>query len=634
MISKEIKTKIFNGLLKAGTFYLSENEPDSIINFLSMIWPLREMSSSDSRYDNAYEDALKHLISNDDWTVEYTFLDRFNLVSGEEKNFIIFLETTVNPEIRKSKEEISKYYNVIAPFLRQTDKRLAIVDYFEELPIYKIVEKDNAADLPQDMVLNKYVFYKGRPDSHNSSCFYLQYLKWDDFSYKTSLKLFYRDSELKVHVIGLVKILCRNANETWDVLPLSFTSLNEDFCSLGDESDYYHKLKKIFPTEYQSILLGLRDAAFFPKIAEEFEEINGFRNSLIRNNDAEKNLRTMRFELAGINLEERFKFTYSFIPPYSTDKLHFNFDFDFAGDIEHRMYAIIGKNGSGKTKLLSSLAKELSTAHTPNFIPRKPLFGKIITISYSFFDTFEIPTGDAQFNYAYCGLKKSDGSWLTADELLARFYTAIEKIEYKKITTKLHQILVTFIPIEMITSLFKFEKRKAIFIKEEFNAIQNKLSSGQRIQMYIITEILANIREESLILYDEPETHLHPNAITILAKTLFKLVDQFNSFCILATHSPLLIQELYSRNVFIVERENENASIRLLEKECFAENLTVITDDIFGNREISRHYLEIIQELVKEKRDFQKVVLALEDKDIPLSLNARLYIRSILKDLQ
>lgn len=591
------------------------------------------MESLDSRYDNAYEDAMKHLISNDDWTVEYTFIDRFNLIKGEETKFIQFLETTVNPEIRKSKEEIAKYYNVITPFLRLTDKRLAIVDYFEELPIYKIVDKDNAADLPQDMILNKYIFYKDRPDSSIFPCFFLLYNNWDDFSFNTSMKLYFRDTNGTVNSIGPVKILRKNVKKTWDELPNSFTILSENFCSLGEEREYYYTLKKKFPLEYNSILLALRDTAFFPKIAEEFEEVDGFRTSLIRTNDAEKNLRTMRFELAGINLEERFKFTYSFTPPYSDDNLHFNFDFAFTGDIEHRIYAIIGKNGSGKTKLLSSLAKELSTAEAPNFLPKKPLFGKIITISYSFFDTFEIPTGDALFNYAYCGLKKTDGSWLSAEELLGRFFAAIEKIEYKNITKELYQILVTFIPSGILTDLFKFEKSKVIFIKKTFRVNQNKLSSGQRIQMYIITEILANIRQESLILYDEPETHLHPNAITVLAKTLFKLVDQFDSFCILATHSPLLIQELYSRNVFIIEREKENANIRLLEKECFAENLTVITDDIFGNREMNRHYLEIIRELVNEMKDFQKVVSALEDSEIPLSLNARLYIRSILKDL-
>lgn len=591
------------------------------------------MESLDSRYDNAYEDAMKHLISNDDWTVEYTFIDRFNLIKGEETKFIQFLETTVNPEIRKSKEEIAKYYNVITPFLRLTDKRLAIVDYFEELPIYKIVDKDNAADLPQDMILNKYIFYKDRPDSSIFPCFFLLYNNWDDFSFNTSMKLYFRDTNGTVNSIGPVKILRKNVKKTWDELPNSFTILAENFCSLGEEREYYYTLKKKFPLEYNSILLALRDTAFFPKIAEEFEEVDGFRTSLIRTNDAEKNLRTMRFELAGINLEERFKFTYSFTPPYSDDNLHFNFDFAFTGDIEHRIYAIIGKNGSGKTKLLSSLAKELSTAEAPNFLPKKPLFGKIITISYSFFDTFEIPTGDALFNYAYCGLKKTDGSWLSAEELLGRFFAAIEKIEYKNITKELYQILVTFIPSGILTDLFKFEKSKVIFIKKTFRVNQNKLSSGQRIQMYIITEILANIRQESLILYDEPETHLHPNAITVLAKTLFKLVDQFDSFCILATHSPLLIQELYSRNVFIIEREKENANIRLLEKECFAENLTVITDDIFGNREMNRHYLEIIRELVNEMKDFQKVVSALEDSEIPLSLNARLYIRSILKDL-
>ena len=89
-----------------------------------------------------------------------------------------------------------------------------------------------------------------------------------------------------------------------------------------------------------------------------------------------------------------------------------------------------------------------------------------------------------------------------------------------------------------------------------------------------------------MILFDEPETHLHPNAISSLLNTIFRLVKRFESFCIIATHSPLIIQEIPARNIFIIERENNIAFVRELERESFGENLTVITQDIFGNKEI------------------------------------------------
>lgn len=64
----------------------------------------------------------------------------------------------------------------------------------------------------------------------------------------------------------------------------------------------------------------------------------------------------------------------------------------------------------------------------------------------------------------------------------------------------------------------------------EFNKTLKTFSSGQAIFIYILTEILANIRYDSLIIFDEPETHLHPNAISQLINSIHLLVKNFNPF--------------------------------------------------------------------------------------------------------
>ena len=98
----------------------------------------------------------------------------------------------------------------------------------------------------------------------------------------------------------------------------------------------------------------------------------------------------------------------------------------------------------------------------------------------------------------------------------------------------------------------------------------------------MLSELIAQIRTNSLILFDEPETHLHPNAITELMNSLLDLVKRYDSFCIIATHSPIVIQSLQSRDVLVVVREENDISVRNLEKESFGENLTVITEDIIS----------------------------------------------------
>jgi predicted ATP-dependent endonuclease of OLD family len=164
-----------------------------------------------------------------------------------------------------------------------------------------------------------------------------------------------------------------------------------------------------------------------------------------------------------------------------------------------------------------------------------------------------------------------------------------------------------------------------------FQDAKKQLSSGQSIILYIISEIVANIRFDSLLLYDEPETHLHPNAITQLMNTIYELVDQFQSYCIIATHSPMVIRELLSKNVFILEKNGNFASLRKIGMESFGENIATLTEEVFGNKEIPKQYKKIIEEFVSEGKTFSEVVSLLESDNVPLSLNTRLYIRALTR---
>lgn len=57
----------------------------------------------------------------------------------------------------------------------------------------------------------------------------------------------------------------------------------------------------------------------------------------------------------------------------------------------------------------------------------------------------------------------------------------------------------------------------------------------------------------SLLLFDEPETHLHPNMIFKLVKSLYKILETEESYAIIATHSPIIIQQVPSKNILIFE---------------------------------------------------------------------------------
>ena len=92
---------------------------------------------------------------------------------------------------------------------------------------------------------------------------------------------------------------------------------------------------------------------------------------------------------------------------------------------------------------------------------------------------------------------------------------------------------------------------------------------------------MQKIDKESIILFDEPELHLHPNAIANVMRMFNKILEEFNSYAIIATHSPIILQEIPSNNIIVLERIDNQPFVRRPEIECFGENISLITRDIF-----------------------------------------------------
>jgi putative SOS response-associated peptidase YedK len=115
-----------------------------------------------------------------------------------------------------------------------------------------------------------------------------------------------------------------------------------------------------------------------------------------------------------------------------------------------------------------------------------------------------------------------------------------------------------------------------------------------------------------------------------LMNTLFELVDRFKSFLILATHSPLVIQEIHARNIIILDREENELHIRKMSRDSFGENLTVITDEIFNNRDVNKYHLDLMKELVNEDKSFEEIISIFQFDDLPVNLSTRLYLKSLI----
>lgn len=653
-LSKEAKLDLYNLLRKENNSFGQSESQLGYLPFLNLVWNLRAMPSDDSRFDNAYDDIRQHTVNNNDWEEDYLFLDRLKLLENDEV-YNKFLETVVKPLFRKTKDEIIKYVFLINPYLEKYNYALTVTYYEGDLPGYTINSKPEK-DAPVDIQENNIVFFviknpNGRSDRRSSHerptkfpSFVLSFNDgWNDYSAYTTFTLFYYNETGEDSKIGDIKIMKGDEMNTANSIPDFFTNLEDGFCSLGQDIGYYKKIKEQLGDKFESVLYALKDAAFFPDIHEKYERYTHFINSLTRGDDVERLLRVAKYELYGYDLSNLYSFKYSFTPRYANNSSEVFFEFETekadqrdAINIPNRIYALIGKNGTGKTQLITSLPLKIAKKENDLFIPRAPLFSKVIAVSYSIFDKFEVPQKTSSFNYVYCGLRNENDEKINEETLVLRFHHTWEKISSLGRIDKWRNILLNFINenligeflIEKASNTIKTSGNSYDVNIKGFEDVRIKMSSGQSIILYIISEIVANIRYDSLLLYDEPETHLHPNAISQLMNTIYELVDEFKSFCIIATHSPLVVRELLSKNVYVIDREEDSVSVRRIGLESFGENLTTLTDEVFGNKDIPKQYRKIIQQLKLEGKSYEQIISLLQFDDVPLSLNTRIYIKS------
>ena len=309
----------------------------------------------------------------------------------------------------------------------------------------------------------------------------------------------------------------------------------------------------------------------------------------------------------------------------------------FFGDLDNqynldRVKAVIGENGSGKSSVLYSLAKALNENKEECYVNnRKPAFTKTIAISYSIFDRFYELSLKSSYNFIYCGLRKSRESLFSDEDMQQRFHLSLEKIQDKERVVEYWITLQEVIEKEKLKGIIG---RDHTIVQTKFDEAKRKMSSGQAMMTNIITELYAHIRENSLILFDEPEVHLHPNGITKLVRIIYEICQEFNSACIIATHSSVVLQELLARNVTVIEQDDDEKSVlvRPMNTETLGENLTTITDDVFGRSEISKHYCNLVERFVHDGWDEDKIAETLKSDGLPMSLNLYMYIRQKLKE--
>src|SRR5262249_16787350 len=91
-------------------------------------------------------------------------------------------------------------------------------------------------------------------------------------------------------------------------------------------------------------------------------------------------------------------------------------------------------------------------------------------------------------------------------------------------------------------------------LKARARATFKDLSSGHKIVLLTITRLVEEVQEKPLVLIDEPEAHLHPPLLSAFIRALSDLLVSRNGVAIIATHSPVVLQEVPKSCVWKIRR--------------------------------------------------------------------------------
>lgn len=86
--------------------------------FLSRLFDLSALPSTDGRFRDAAGDIWQHRINNFDWDDDWVFYDsRFNLMNGDDETLLAFLCETIHPVVRPDSAEAEKLCQLYNQYL-------------------------------------------------------------------------------------------------------------------------------------------------------------------------------------------------------------------------------------------------------------------------------------------------------------------------------------------------------------------------------------------------------------------------------------------------------------------------------------------------------------------------------------
>lgn len=351
-----------------------------------------------------------------------------------------------------------------------------------------------------------------------------------------------------------------------------------------------------------------------------------------------------------------------------------NFKFDHKNILPTRINILIGKNGVGKSQTLNKLVESILNMQHRNsrknyFIGKSPTIHRVLAIGTpgETSSTFPSEKNNSFIYYKRLLLTRKGNrkNIRGTGELLKQLARSTDSIQKKTrwsfFLDSLERILPLdeiFIPLSSSDSnsqrnvinsrIIHIQNNRYINISylngvsgeqaslEMWNAVQaNKepvritdnnvspLSSGQLSFLKFAVQICLHIENGTLVLLDEPETHLHPNLIGDFIDLLDQLLAFTGSLSVIATHSSYLVREVPREQVHVYKLNNKWIDVLTPRLKTFGANIGDISFFVFDD-DITNRLIRNIKERIQAENDIRKKMEIYNDLKDELSVEVRM----------
>ncbi len=465
--------------------------------------------------------------------------------------------------------------------------------------------------------------------------------RWDDWGkYCTQFHLTVVDGGGEQHSIGAVKIGQRGlkAHPADAKVPLghrspqlqrTFKQLDDDFFSIGQDEDYYGNLGALGDLVRESVLIGIRDVALDEERWDWAKSEDVMGESLLRSVTSSTVVGQFRRMAHGDARVTPYDFSYS--PPKrmgdGAPPFTLTFNVDPESPIPTNVHVMIGRNGVGKTRLLSLMTKALvapdASARQSGKFELKEVsgqgrpFANVVAVSFSAFDDVDLlpdrnPAPDS-LGFSFIGLRGRSSESQNAstkpkspNALASEFVGSLKECRIGARRGRWVTAITTLqsdpvFKAAQLTSMIDQSLSKQEELDEVLKTFK-ALSSGHKIVLLILTRLVEKVEERTLVLLDEPEAHLHPPLLSAMTRAISELMVKRNGVAIIATHSPVVLQEVPKSCVWILDRLLTASKAERPTIETFAEGVGILSREVFQLELTQSGYHRLLNDL-RQKTD-------------------------------